>query len=173
MFELLIVGAIAAVAYAIFSSNAAAAQAGAPGEVQMVPDLWGGVITNDPDTWPQGDAFWDVCRAIATAEGANVPGSNPDRLNNPGDISDGYEVYGGEYHSGSYITHFPSRVQGWSWLYNKVKNGMTGNSTVYLRSMTWTQVAHTWAGNWQDWLNNVTDYLGVSPDDQWSTYANS
>jgi len=36
-------------------------------------------ITNDAATWPTGDKIWDVCRAIAIAEGANVAGSNPDR----------------------------------------------------------------------------------------------
>src|ERR1035438_8484085 len=46
-------------------------------------------ITNDPSTWPTGDEFWNVCWAIAYAEGAQIAGSVPDRCNNPGDISDG------------------------------------------------------------------------------------
>ena len=29
-------------------------------------------ITNDPATWPQGDRIWNIARAIAYAEGANV-----------------------------------------------------------------------------------------------------
>jgi hypothetical protein len=54
----------------------------------------GGEITSDPSTWPTGSRIWDIARAIAIAEGANVEGSNPDRLNNPGDISDGASTYG-------------------------------------------------------------------------------
>src|SRR6266403_1907032 len=64
-------------------------------------------ITFDPATWPSGDRVWNVCRAIAHAEGADVEGSNPDRLNNPGDISDGALTYGFEFHSGSSLTTFP------------------------------------------------------------------
>src|ERR1039458_1699973 len=46
-------------------------------------------ITNDPATWPTGDEFWNVCWAIAYAEGAQTAGSAPDRYNNPGDLSHG------------------------------------------------------------------------------------
>src|SRR5260370_32854808 len=79
-------------------------------------------ITVDESTWPSGDRVWNVCRAIARAEGANVQGSNPDRLNNPGDISDGGLKYGFEFHSGSSITKFPDKQTGWVWLYQKISN---------------------------------------------------
>lgn len=127
-------------------------------------------ITNDPNTWPSGDNIWNVARAIAMAEGANVSGSNPDRLNNPGDISDGYSTYGGEAHSGSNITQFPDKVTGWQHLYNKLKNISNGNSSVYSVDWTWTQFAQKWAGDWQDWVNNVTEILSVSPDDRVGDY---
>jgi hypothetical protein len=130
-------------------------------------------ITNDPNTWPTGDRIWLVCHAIGYAEGANVAGSNPDRLNNPGDISDGYNEYGGENHSGSNITSFPNKHTGWNWLYSKVSNMANGNSHIYSASDTWTIIAQKWAGDWQNWLKNVTDVLGVSPDSTLQDYLNA
>lgn len=120
--------------------------------------------THDPSTWPTGDKIWDVARAIAFAEGANVANSVPDRLNNPGDLSDDYDVYGGESKDGSNVTHFPTKFDGWYALRNKLYRASIGISHVYKPSMTWTQFAQKWAGNWQAWVTNVTRQLGVSPD---------
>src|SRR5882724_6192523 len=104
-------------------------------------------ITYDESTWPSGDLVWNVCRAIARAEGANVQGDNPDRLNNPGDISDGAATYGSENHSGSSVTKFPDKQTGWKWLYDKINNAFVmGQSHKYSPNMTWTQVAQVWAG---------------------------
>jgi len=128
-------------------------------------------ITFDENTWPLGDRVWNVCRAIARAEGANVQGSNPDRLNNPGDISDGGLTYGFELHSGSSITKFPDKETGWQWLYNKIQNAIVlGKSGVYSPSMTWTQFAQKWAGNWRPWVAEVTGSLNVSPDETVGSY---
>jgi len=127
-------------------------------------------ITFDESTWPSGDRVWNVCRAIARAEGANVEGSNSDRLNNPGDISDGGLKYGFEFHSGSSITKFPDKETGWAALYGKISNIVAGNSTVYSPSMTWTQFAQKYAGNWQPWVANVTGSLGVSSDETVGSY---
>jgi len=128
-------------------------------------------ITNDAATWPTGDKIWDVCRAIAIAEGANVAGSNPDRLNNPGDISDGGLTFGFELHSGSSVTKFPDKLTGWKWLYSKFKNDLVdGTSSVYSPDMTWAQFAQKYSGDWQNWLNNVTGQLGVSPDSRSGDY---
>jgi hypothetical protein len=128
-------------------------------------------IQTDPSTWPGGDNIWNICRAIAFAEGANIPGSVPDRLNNPGDISDGANVFGAEHHSGSNVTFFPDKETGWSWLYEKISNAVYGRSHVYLPSMTWTQFAQKYAGNWEAWVNNVTTYLGVDPNSTLSQYT--
>ena len=128
------------------------------------------MITHDPSTWPTGDKVWDVCRAIAKAEGANVPNSNPDKLNNPGDLSDGFDKYGGEPHSGSNVTNFPDKETGWQWLYNKIKRAADGKSTVFKPDMTWTQFAQKYAGDWKNWVNNVTKELGVSSDDKFGDY---
>jgi hypothetical protein len=128
-------------------------------------------ISNDPGSWPTGDRIWDVCRAIATAEGANVAGSTPDRLNNPGDISDGGLTYGFELHSGSSVTKFPDKKTGWQWLYSKIKNAFVdGNSSVYSADMTWTQFSQKYAGDWQNWLANVTGELGVQQDSRVGDY---
>ncbi len=127
-------------------------------------------ITFDESTWPSGDRVWNVCRAVARAEGANREGSNPDRLNNPGDISDGAATYGFEFHSGSSITKFPDKQTGWQWLYDKWSNIVDGKSKRYSPQMTWTKLAQTWAGNWQPWLNIVTGSLGVSPNETVGSY---
>lgn len=130
-------------------------------------------ITNDRSTWPTGDRIWDIARAIAVAEGANVHGSNPDRLNNPGDISDGVKTFGSEFHSGSNVTHFPDKQTGWQWLYDKLQNIANGNSEAYSPDWTWTQIAQRWAGNWQAWAANVARELGVDENSTFGDYANS
>lgn len=128
------------------------------------------MITNDPTTWPSGDSIWEVCHAIATAEGAYKAGSNPDRLNNPGDLSDGAALFGSEHHSGSDVTKFPSKEIGWQYLYEKIQRIQEGHSKVYSASMTWTQIAQKWAGDWQDWVKNVCNYLGVDQDSTFGDY---
>lgn len=135
-------------------------------------------ITNDPATWPKGDKIWDICRAIAFAEGANIAGSVPDRLNNPGDISDGALTFATnipEYHSGSVVTHFPDKLTGWTWLYNKIKNHVTGQSDVYPADLSVTAFAQKYAGNWQNWVTNVANYLKIQDPSSvtFSQYVNS
>jgi hypothetical protein len=132
----------------------------------------GSEITSDRSTWPTGSRIWDIAQAIAIAEGANVEGSNPDRLNNPGDISDGAGTYGAESHSGSHVTTFPDKETGWSWLYNKLENIALGKSHVFSPSMTWTQFAQKYAGNWQNWVANVTRELDVDPNSTFGDYVN-
>lgn len=128
----------------------------------------------DPTTWPQGDKLWDCCRAIAYAEGYNVAGSVPARLNNPGDLSDGMNVYGSEFHSGSNVTTFPNASVGWQWLYDKLHNIVVGNSSVYDASMSWYEIGQQWAQpNWQVWGDNVASRLGVDPNSSLADYVNS
>jgi hypothetical protein len=130
-------------------------------------------ITTDPATWPSGDKVWDCCRAIALAEGYNTNGA-AFKLNNPGDISDGMSTFGSEYHDGSNITHFPDASTGWNWLYNKIRNHVFGKSSTYPANLTITQFAKKFAGNWQNWKNNVGRVLGVNPDaTTFEQYVNS
>jgi hypothetical protein len=130
-------------------------------------------ITNDPNTWPSGDRIWLICHAIATAEGANIAGSNPDRLNNPGDISDHALQYGSELHSGSLITRFPDKLTGWNALHDKISNIAAGNSKVYSATDSWETFASKYAGNSSAWLANVTQILGVDPNSTLADYVNA
>ena len=124
-----------------------------------------------PATWPSGNRVWDVCRAVAFAEGYQVPGSVPARLNNPGDISDGRATYGSEFHSGSNITTFPNAATGWSWLYTKVDNVANGRSSVYDPSMSWREIGAKWAPqNAEVWASNVAGALGVDSDSSLGDY---
>lgn len=130
------------------------------------------IVPTNPSTWPSGDRIWDCCRAIAFAEGYNVAGSVPARLNNPGDLSDGMQTFGSEFHSGSNVTKFPTAVTGWTWLYAKLRNAITGVSSVYSGDMSWRDIGRKWAGNSDAWTNNVTTALGVSPDSTLNDYVN-
>jgi len=125
-------------------------------------------ITNDPTTWPgnESDPIAKCCHAIALAEGYNVAGSNPNRLNNPGDISDGAGQFGSESHSGSNVTHFPDPETGWQWLYDKVARIVAGESSVYSPDSTWGEISRKWAGNWQPWVKTVTRYMQVGVNDR-------
>lgn len=140
---------------------------------ENAPSIPNHIEPTDPATWPVGDKIWDCCRAIAFAEGYNVAGSNPAKLNNPGDISDGASVYGSEFHSGSNITKFPNANIGWQWLYTKLKNAATGRSSVYDASMSWREIGHIWAPpNAEVWATNVAGKLGVDPDSSLGDYVN-
>jgi hypothetical protein len=141
--------------------------------------LTGSLITNDTSTWPGSDKLWNVCAAIALAEGYNLgPGTAPYDLNNPGDLSPGDE--GGEqtcgtpqFHDGSAIIAFCTAEGGWEALYYKFNNIVGGRSTIYPASYTWTQVAQKYAGNSSAWVSNVTSYLGVDPSSTPAQYVNS
>lgn len=161
-------------AYLLIGSNAAA-EANTTGTTFYGSDgsLTGSQITQDAGTWPGDDRIWEICAAIATAEGyQDGPGYVPFDLNNPGDISDGAATFGSQPHSGSNVTTFPTAETGWQWLYNKVSNIVTGKSSTYPASFTWQQVAVLWAGNSSAWLSNVTSYLGVDPLSTPAEYVN-
>ena len=121
-------------------------------------------ITNDPATWPTGDRSWDMARAIAQTEGASIAGSVPDRLNNPGDISDYAKEYSADLHDGSFVTKFPDKQTGWNALHEKLENIRLGLSHVYRPDWTFTRLSQTYAGNSAAWCADVTRILGVSPE---------
>ena len=145
--------------------------------------LTGSSITNVPGTWPgpqaayPNAAVWDICTAVALAEGYNGgPGVAPYDLNNPGDLSPGDEagqaVAGPpENHDGSDIIDFATVEAGFIALYVKFFNIVTGNSKVYPKTATWSQVAAKYAGDSTNWLKNVTNYLGVDPSSTPAQYA--
>lgn len=132
-------------------------------------------ITSDPSTWPSGDDIWAACQAVALAEGANVAGSDPDKYNNPGDLSKGdehgqavtgYTTLG----CGEVEIIFASKQAGWNALYAKFQNIVNGQSSVYSLSMTWQEFAQEYAGNSTAWVTNVCNQLGVSPTDTLGSY---
>ena len=125
-----------------------------------------GTITEDPATWPAGDRLWDVCRAVARAEGYDQAGSAPYRLNTPGDLSPGdeggYAVAGpAEFHGGSYVIHFASAADGWNALRHKFNNIASGHSSVYGSDWSIEQIAATYAGDAVSWGRNVAAFLNV------------
>jgi hypothetical protein len=130
------------------------------------------MITNDPTTWPSGDKIWNICQAIAKAEGAAKAGSVPDQANNPGDITDGIHTYGSFGVGCSNVTNFPTKQIGWNALYAKISNIVSGSSTSYCANWTWNQIAQTWATKWQPWVTNVTGTLGVDPTSTLEAYVN-
>jgi hypothetical protein len=134
-------------------------------------------ITQDPATWPAGDRIWDICRAVALAEGYNRgPGAAPFDLNNPGDLSPGDEggfpTAGAPHpHGGSYVIHFATANDGWQALYYKFRNIASGASTVYSPGWSWAQIAALYAGDAASWLRNVTTALGVDPASSLASYV--
>jgi hypothetical protein len=177
---LLILLAVLAIGeYAILSATSSAASE-SPEAIDSVFSLSGvpavpqHIESSNPSTWPQGNRIWDISRAIAFAEGYDQLGSNPSRLNNPGDISDGVSTYGSEQHSGSSVTSFPDALTGWTWLYAKIRNIANGNSAVYDPSMSWNEIGEKWAPpNASTWAANVATNLGVDADSSLNDYINS
>lgn len=131
--------------------------------------LTGSTITNDPSTWPGSDKIWNICEAIAFAEGYNLGvGTAPYDLNNPGDLGPGDEngedtAGGPQWHGGSTIIQFAYAEGGWRALYAKFQHIIAGTSKVYLATDSWQVIASKYAGNSSAWVNNVTNYLGVDP----------
>jgi hypothetical protein len=134
-------------------------------------------ITNDPATWPSGNKIWSICQAAALTEGANTAGSVADNCNNPGNLSKGDEWgqsvtgYQTDCDGESEIV-FATKQGGWQALYDKWNNIVTGGSKVYCRNWTWAQIAAKYAGNSQDWLTNMTEFLGVDPSATPEEYVN-
>jgi hypothetical protein len=145
--------------------------------------LTGSLISNDPSTWPGASSLypngrvWDICTAVALAEGYNVGiGAAPYTLNNPGDLSPGDEAGQPtqgppQIHDGSSIIDFATVENGFIALYTKFNNIVTGKSKVYPVTWTWGQVANEYAGDSAAWLANVTNYLGVDPSSTPAQYA--
>lgn len=141
--------------------------------------LTGAIITNDPSTWPGDDKLWNICEAVAFAEGYNQGiGNAPYDLNNPGDLGPGdeagEEVAGGaQFHGGSLIIVFSVAEGGWRALRHKFQNIISGASHVYSAADSWATVASKYAGNSANWLANVTGYLGVDTTSTPAQYVNS
>jgi hypothetical protein len=101
-----------------------------------------------------------ISEAIAFAEGFYVPGSIPQRFNNPGDLTrdlTGKAV--GQY--GMYMV-YGTPEDGWEALYKQVRL-MFGGSRIYNPLMTIADVARSYTATEQTaWARNVAAHLGVS-----------
>lgn len=120
----------------------------------------------------------ELAEAIATAEGYYVPGSRPQKSNNPGSL-----FPGGKW--GVYAT----RDQGWNALRNLLNRALTGRSGMFKETRTWRDFAWMYVngtlpsakiihqsdaeqGGPDQWLRNVLRKLDVpcSPDCEWRSY---
>ncbi len=101
-----------------------------------------------------------IAEAIAFAEGFYVPGSIPQRFNNPGDLTlDTTGKAVGQY--GMYMV-YGTPDDGWGALYKEVRL-MFGGSRIYDPGMTISEVAaHYTATEKTAWAANVAAHLGVS-----------
>lgn len=105
-------------------------------------------------------------QAIAHAEGFGIPGTVPTRFHNPGDLGPGdcgSECISSTFTAGSNVCQLKDDDTGWRLLYAKLQRIFDGRSSVYNVNMTFTQFAQKYAGDWQNWVNNVTRVLGVTP----------
>jgi len=96
-------------------------------------------------------------RAIAKAEGYYVPGSLPQRLNNPGSLKDP---------ATGRLRQFPTPANGWAALLTQLRLVLTGRSRYYRPDMTLAEFARVYSGGDKPdaWARIVATELGVSQD---------
>ena len=101
-----------------------------------------------------------IAQAIAYAEGFHVPGSVPNRLNNPGDLT--VDLTGkGIGKEGMYI-RYATAADGWEALEKQVRL-MFGGSRIYHAGMSLFDVSRRYTTTEQDaWARNVASHLNVS-----------
>jgi hypothetical protein len=96
-----------------------------------------------------------IAAAIAKAEGYYVPGSLPNRLNNPGSIKgpDGQ------------LIRFDTAEAGWAALYKQVSLILSGHSRWYRPDMSIAEIAAIYTGGDKPdaWARIVAGDLGVTP----------
>lgn len=100
----------------------------------------------------------DLAIAIAHAEGFSVPGSIPQRANNPGDLV--IPGWTGAKLGDQGISVFSSATEGWNRLYQQLARMASGRSHVYTPDMTFAEIGEKWtATHSDDWVDNVVEYL--------------
>jgi len=103
-----------------------------------------------------------LAEAIARAEGFYVPGSLPQRINNPGDLkAPGTAV------TSSGLSVFESVDQGWAALYRQIGLIASGASAYYGPATTIRQMGQKWTATVSQqlaWSTTVAQQLGVSVD---------
>lgn len=111
-----------------------------------------------------------LAKAIATAEGAFIPDSLPNRTHNPGDMKLGDRGYGVEqqktvYAKADFSADIKDTSDGASALRRQCTAMLTGGSHVYSVNDTFAAVAVKWTGGDKPgpWCKIVTDNLNVNP----------
>jgi hypothetical protein len=107
-----------------------------------------------------------VSAAIARAEGAGVPGSIPNRSNNPGDLALGDRGNGTVRSVGqgaANITVFPTTKDGWNALNQDIKRKLERSP-----DMTWYELGRMYAPGAQakQWAENAAHIARVNPNDR-------
>lgn len=118
---------------------------------------------SDPSTVPDPVILARVKKlsdAIQNAEGYNVPGSRPQRNNNPGNLE--LDITGtGIGKDGPYIV-YKSYEDGRAALEHQVLKMFNGTSRIYEPRMTIAAMAQHYTGTQQQaWASNVAKFLGV------------
>lgn len=115
-------------------------------------------------------AIQRIAHAIATAEGFFVPGSRPNRNNNPGDLKGNYAGTAVGNDAGFDVYATPD--DGWAALYRQVTLWLTNKSHVANQDTTLYELSRLYTTTDQDaWLNNVASQLGVDPSTSLSEVA--
>lgn len=148
--ELLIVVALAGIAYLLFATDAS-------GESDTVEDL-GGIV----DTSGQS-ATVRIAQAIARAEGFYISGSRPARNHNPGDMT--ADLIGRSTgKDGAFVT-YANDADGWANLYAQVNAWLNGTSHHAGPASTIFDLSRFYTATEQDiWAQNVADDLGAGLD---------
>lgn len=108
-----------------------------------------------------------LARAIANAEGFNVPNSRPARNHNPGNLTKDITATGIGMDPGPGVSYviYKTDADGWDALEKQVRLMFAGGSHFYFPSMTIAQMAEKYTGTQQSaWARNVAVALGVSVD---------
>lgn len=130
------------------------------GATQTVTLNFDPATDDEVDTVVTTGGILTMAQAIAHAEGFYVPGTVPNRANNPGDLK--VPGWTGPVTGAEGISVFPSADEGWRRLYFQLDLIRTGRSRVYSPNMTLGAMAARWTDTQQSaWLNNVLDYLVV------------
>jgi hypothetical protein len=115
-----------------------------------------------------GRGVYNIAIAISHAEGAWVPGSLPNRHNNPGDLM-----------AGGQVRAFRTVEQGWYELMDFIFTWFAGFNADITPALTWEQLGAVYvngpnapatAAPPENWVKTVTDYLGVKPTETLQAY---
>lgn len=105
----------------------------------------------------------NICQAIAREEGVNVPGSIPNRLNNPGDIEDGKfaQAHGALPNQGQRFAHFPDLNTGYACMRALLQCPGYKGLTIHQALNKWAPPVEN---NTSSYEANVCAWTGLTPE---------